>query len=156
MSGNKEKLIGFRSNYDYGYRSQVTFSEPSRTKQSFKDESDINNILKKYRQTGVFPLASQQGQYGDFSQVTDYQSALNQVAIARSAFTSLPSHIRERFLNDPARFISFAEDPKNSREMIELGLATRLNIEQPREPEGNLKEPKASKSAKSEKSNPDE
>ena len=52
---------------------KFVFVRPSRTQQSFRDECDINNILRKFNVTGELPLGSVQPQYGDFSGITDYQ-----------------------------------------------------------------------------------
>lgn len=107
-------------------RVQKVFTKPSRAKQSFKDECDVNVILKKYRQTGVLThIRNSAARYGDFSNVTDYQSAIQQVAEAEKAFSAIPAWIREKFDNDPAAFVNFASDPKNLETMVEMGLAEK-------------------------------
>lgn len=98
--------------------------EPSLTKQSFKDECDINVILKRYKLTGLVEhVQSARGGYGDFTQVTDYQSALNAVLLAQDAFLELPATIRERFGNEPDAFVRFVDDPANAQALVDLGLA---------------------------------
>ena len=101
---------------------KLVFVSPSRTKQSFRDECDINNILRKFNVTGQLPVGSVQPEYGDFSGVTDYQSALNAVMAAQDSFFALPAKIRSRFDNDPALFVEFASDEANKDEMKALGL----------------------------------
>jgi len=101
---------------------KLVFTSPSRTKQSFRDECDINNILRKFNVTGELPVGSVQPQYGDFSGITDYQSALNAVMAAQDSFLALPAKIRSRFDNDPALFVDFASDEANKDEMKALGL----------------------------------
>jgi len=101
---------------------KLVFTRPSRTKQSFRDECDINNILRKFNVTGQLPVGSVQPQYGDFSGVTDYQSALNAVMAAQDSFLALPAKVRSRFANDPALFVEFASDEANKDEMRALGL----------------------------------
>jgi phage internal scaffolding protein len=100
----------------------LSFSKPSLTKQSFRDECDINNILRKFNVTGELPAGSVQPQYGDFSGITDYQSALNAVMAAQDSFLALPAKVRARFDNDPALFVDFASDEANRDEMKALGL----------------------------------
>jgi len=96
---------------------------PSRTKQASKDECDVNNIVKKYTQSGVLThVRMSQPQYGDFTQVADYQTALNAVMQAQETFSQLPPKIRARFGNDPGQFLEFMEDPKNDAESRHLGL----------------------------------
>ncbi len=96
---------------------------PSRTKQSFKKEANINTIMKRYEQTGNLPeIAGRIPQYGDFSNVGTYQEALHQVEAGRQAFMALPAAIRDLVQNDPALFMAFVSDPENREQMIELGL----------------------------------
>lgn len=112
-------------------RSDFNTIGKSATKQSFKDECDINTILKKYRKSGLLEHVSQyQGKYADLSEPTDYQTALNIVIQATAAFDSLPSNIRKRFANNPGAFLEFADNPDNQEEMIKLGLATRKPSEE--------------------------
>jgi phage internal scaffolding protein len=101
---------------------KFVFTSPSRTKQSFRDECDINNILRQFNVTGQLPVGSVQPQYGDFSGITDYQSALNAVMAAQDSFLQLPAKVRAKFDNDPALFVEFASDEANRDEMKALGL----------------------------------
>lgn len=97
---------------------------PSMTKQSFKEEVDINEIMKR-AQNGM-DISSQVreriAQYGDFTQIGSYQEALNTVKRAQDAFYVLDANVRERFMNDPGRMISFLQDPANYDEAVKLGL----------------------------------
>jgi len=103
-------------------RSKLVFTRPSRTKQSFRDECDINTILRQFNVTGQLPIGSVQPQYGDFSGITDYQSALNAVMAAQDSFLELPAKIRAKFDNDPALFVDWASDEANRDEMKAMGL----------------------------------
>lgn len=103
-------------------RSKLIFTRPSRTKQSFRDECDINTILRQFNVTGQLPVGSVQPQYGDFSGITDYQSALNAVMAAQDSFLQLPAKVRAKFDNDPALFVEFASNEANRDEMKALGL----------------------------------
>lgn len=99
---------------------------PSMTRQSEMDACDIHNILKQFSQQGFEALVRERaslGQYADLTALPDYQDALNTVLSAQSAFAALPSQVRERFSNDPARFVQFLADPANVQEAIRLGLA---------------------------------
>jgi len=101
---------------------KFVFTSPSRTKQSFRDECDINHILRQFNVTGQLPVGSVQPQYGDFSGITDYQSALNAVMAAQDSFLALPAKLRAKFDNDPAVFVDWASDEANKDEMKALGL----------------------------------
>lgn len=103
----------------------IVFEEASKTQQHFKDECDIDRILKKYNETGflVNPLEQRRpAQWGDFSSVADYQASMNRLVQVQEAFDALPSRIRERFRNDPMQMLAFLENPDNEKEAVELGL----------------------------------
>lgn len=98
----------------------------SMTKQSFKDETNINRIMSKYQATGIVTHLNQKNpMYGDFSDVPDYQTALNLVLSANESFMQLPAKIRAKFSNDPAEFLDFVGNPDNAEELYTLGLAVR-------------------------------
>jgi len=107
-------------------RVQLVCKDPSRTRQEFLEETNVNTILKKFELTGQLPdLIRSNPQFGDFSDVPDYQDSLNRVLFAQEQFAALSSRVRARFENDPAKFLAFASDPKNLDEMVTLGLATK-------------------------------
>lgn len=101
---------------------------PSMTKQSFKDECDINNIIKSYSVTGQLThinAKAAQGAYQDLPDEVDFQTSLNVIKAATESFATLPSHVRARFNNDPAQFLAFMEDANNVDEMVKMGLASK-------------------------------
>ena len=80
----------------------------SMTQQQFKAECDVNDILAKYKRTGMLShIQKHQGNFGDFSSVEDYQTSLGKLMQAQQSFESLPSELRAKFENDPAQLISF-------------------------------------------------
>jgi len=96
----------------------------SLTKQAFKKECDINQIMKQYKKNGLLDhLNTHQGNYGSFIGYEDYHSSLNKILEAKDAFYTIPSDIRAKFDNDPSLFIKFAQDEKNYDQMVEMGLA---------------------------------
>lgn len=97
-------------------------TEPTLTQQQFKEQCDINNIIKHYTQTGELPLSKKVGQFLDVSNVQDYHTALQTVFEAQHAFDALPSSIRSRFENDPNQLLAFIEDDANHEEALTLGL----------------------------------
>lgn len=111
-------------------RVKKEFLLPTRTKQSFKDECDINKIMHRFKNVMGADYLNRyngyvNGQFGDFSNVVDYRSALDQISQARAVFEALPSKVRARFFNDPAEFLDFCQNPANEDEMVNLGLATK-------------------------------
>lgn len=104
-------------------RVQTINELPSMAQQQFKDECDINNIMKKYQSTGQFlHTTSKQGRYADFSDIKDYQEMLDTVRYADAAFLELPAQVRARFQNNPAELLSFLQDKSNYDEGVKLGL----------------------------------
>lgn len=109
----------------YGPKLRVSMDftdQPSLTKQSFKNECDINVIMAQYLKTGVIDFAQKHApRYGDATGA-DFQDAMLIVAESRSMFNDLPANLRNRFNNDPALFLDFVHDEANREEMAELGL----------------------------------
>jgi len=104
-------------------RVQTINTEKSLTQQQFKDQTDINNIIAKYKKTGELVHTSRKlGIYADVSNITDYHSSLQKVLDAQNAFSTLPSHIRLRFHNNPEELLRFLQNPENISEGITLGL----------------------------------
>lgn len=118
--------------------------EPSMTQQQFKDEADINYIIKMYDSTGVYPgatgAAPREPMYGDFTDLPDNaQQAYNQIIDAKNNFNQLPLEIRKRFNYDPSLFLDFVQDPANMKELVTLGLATSrgdANVTEQTNPQG--------------------
>ena len=106
-------------------RVQVT-CKGGRTKQSFKNECDVNRILANYRKTGLLTHVQQhQGKYGDFTHAVPYHEAYQQVLLAQDMFASLPAAVRAVFNNDAGQFLAFADNPANFDAMVEMGLAPK-------------------------------
>lgn len=96
--------------------------DDDKTHQSFKDECDINTIVRRFGLTGDLPNDLAVPQYGDFTGIGDYQSALNAVMKAEADFLALPADLRARFENDPQRLMDFVHDAGNREEAVKLGL----------------------------------
>lgn len=111
--------------------------EPTRTQQQYKDEVDINTIAKNFGLTGRLPENVRMPTYGDFSDVDDYQSAINAARWAEHSFMQMPANVRERFQNDPQAFLAFCSDAANRDEAIKLGLvaAPPVSAQTPPPPE---------------------
>lgn len=93
------------------------------TKQADMKDADINAIFKRFEKTGQLPnMIAKVPTYGDFSNVPDYQEALQIVAHAREQFENLDVTVRNKFDNDPSKFLGFATDPKNMDELEKMGL----------------------------------
>lgn len=102
--------------------SGIACEDASLAQQQFKDECDINNILRQFNITGQLPDAPLSPKYGDFTGISDYKTALDRVIAADEEFMNLPATIRARFENEPAKLIEFLDDASNREEAEKLGL----------------------------------
>lgn len=112
-------------NYDTDHASRTTGfvnSLPSLAQQQFKDECDINTIAKNFGLTGQLPTPVYLPTFDDFSEVSDFQSALHAIQRAEASFLAMPSAVRERFNNNSQKFLEFTSDARNAAELKALGL----------------------------------
>ncbi|AXH77007.1 MAG: internal scaffolding protein [Microviridae sp.] len=111
----------------------VYFDEPSRTRQEFADECDINVLMRKFEATGVVShVADREPMYLDLSDgVPDLARALDIVREATTSFMSLPARARAEFDNDPVKFVAFCQNPDNGDKLVEWGLAVPRDVPVP-------------------------
>lgn len=96
----------------------------TKAQQQFKEQADINRIVKQFGVTGQVPVTTRQPiTDADFVAVTDYHSAMNLIRQSEESFLALAPEVREKFENDPGRFVEFASNPENLDAMREMGLA---------------------------------
>lgn len=96
----------------FGSRRPVTvdFSSDDRTHQSFKDQCDVNNILKKFVTTGhLSHQAKGVPQYMDTTSVGDYFQAMEVVMAVNDFFEDLPAAVKKEFQNRPEDFLEFVQ-----------------------------------------------
>ncbi len=87
--------------------------DDGRTKQSFRDECDINAIMDRAAQGGTIThLAKWEGIYADFSEY-DFQDHNQKLTKGREIFDDLPAEIRREFGQSPQAFFDYVNDPKN-------------------------------------------
>lgn len=116
-----------RSAYNYdmdsaSLESALRCEDLSLAVQSALEETDINTIVRRFGLTGQLPEDVRAPQYGDFTEVLDYQSALNAVKAADDSFMQMPADVRARFHNDPGEFVDFVANDANREEAKKLGL----------------------------------
>lgn len=129
----KKVFIRSPYNYDRNEASKAcAYHEtmPSLTVQDQKDDADINVIVRRFGLTGVMPVNHRVPEYGDFTHVQDYQSAVNAIVAAHDHFMEMPAEVRSEFGNDPQRFMEFCHNPASLPRMRELGLAIPEKIVQ--------------------------
>ena len=101
-------------------------NDPGLTDQSQAAETDVNLIVKRALKSGVLPGLDAPKIFADVSNAMSYHEAKNLIINAENQFNSLDAHVRIKFENDPAQFLSFVEDPKNAEELVKLGLASAI------------------------------
>lgn len=124
------------SRFDRPQVAGLTCEDESLTQQQFKDECDIDCILRRYDQTGVLvdPLSERRlAQFGDFSNLPSFAEYQNRLAEVSEYFMSLPPDIRSNFANDVGTFIEAIGNPDNESKLIELGILEKVASE-PSEP----------------------
>lgn len=94
----------------------------TRTQQHFKEECDVNKIMKRAKATGQMPTGTRKPWFGDFSSGKDFHDTQQDLVEAESAFMSLPAEMRKRFNHSVAELLDFLADDKNRDEAIKLGL----------------------------------
>lgn len=99
-----------------------TSADLVRTKQSFKAECDINNILARFKRDGqIAHINRNAGRYLDLTRVGDFRESLERVSEATEFFMGLSASTRAQFDNDPAAFLDFM-NTASLEELEEAGL----------------------------------
>lgn len=98
----------------------------SRTQQHFKNECNINSIMKKYEKTGFLTdptkIPTRCPQFGDFSNIVDYQTLKNKQIEIDKYFSSLPAALRVHFNHNPQELMEWIIKPENKQKALEMGL----------------------------------
>lgn len=94
-------------NYDRDQVSKntaVIFEDETLTQQNFKDDADLNIMIRKY---GVLPVQEVNWDEFDSSVIpSDYHQLQNQLIEADQAFMGLPAELRSQVDNDPAKLLA--------------------------------------------------
>lgn len=91
--------------------------DDGRTKQCFKDQCDIDKIMRRFDETGTIShLSKFEGVYADFSDF-DFHEQSNMLARGEQIFEDLPAEIRREFAQSPAEFFKYVNDPANQKDL---------------------------------------
>lgn len=101
----------------------------ARTEQHYKDDCDINVIIKRFG-AGAKATPQDPGFY-TIDRETDYQQSLNFIDEGKRAFLTVPAELRARFDNNPSRFIEYMRDEKNHEEARRFGILPKIKAEKP-------------------------
>lgn len=128
------ELPRFKTPYNHDTRlasrlSAVYSKQPSLTKQEFKEETNINTILDRFKRTGEIPPVVLPEHFADLSERPTYFDIATKVATANHLFYRLPATTRAIFQNDPNRWadeVVKATNSNNAELLEQLGIdATR-------------------------------
>jgi len=115
LSGNKYKKT--EDGHRQGELIQIQKYEDGRTKQSFKDSTDIKKIMARFDKTGTIShLSKFEGVYADFSDF-DFHEQNTMLARGNEIFAALPAEIRREFSQSPAKFFEYVNDPANAKDL---------------------------------------
>jgi phage internal scaffolding protein len=70
-------------------------------------------MMKRFGVTGKLPENPRVPQYGDFSEITDYRSAIEAIRNADEKFMEFPADVRALFENNPQNVLDFVANPAN-------------------------------------------
>lgn len=129
----KHQILRSAFNYDRDAVSLVNgleCPEPTLTQQNTAEQTDINYIVATFARTGVLPQAQKLPTYGDFSQVSDFRSAMELIQQSQELFQNLPSDARSHFNNNPALFLDYMQNSPEQALIDKLGLSDYVDTPQ--------------------------
>lgn len=118
-------------------RTATTCSDPSLTKQEFKDETDINVILDRFMKTKELPPMALPEHFLDLSGRKTYFEMASQVAEANEKFYLLDADTRAQFQNDPTKWadaVVSATEHGDRKALREMGIDVPDEPAEPRDP----------------------
>lgn len=108
--------------------------DKSLTQQQFKEECDINTIVKNFKVTGNLPLTNLPPLQDDFDsdEIFDFQSAMNMVIQAKQSFAGMAAEVRDAFNHDPQRYVSqvdaWIKEPDKERREMNLSVMRAMGL----------------------------
>lgn len=121
----KPPFIRSPYNYDLDQASnEAAYVEtmPSLTIQSQSEDADLNVIMKRVGLGMPMPQNPRTPEYGDYTQVKDFRTALEAVRAAETEFMKYPANVRAAFQNDPQAFLEAFHTPGYEEQLRNLGL----------------------------------
>lgn len=122
----------FRTPVTPRHRVRLACDGPSRAKQSFKDECDVNQIVASFQKTGLIThVAKHAPRYG-YASSLQFRESIELIRQGREMFAELPSSTRKEFDNNVEDFLDWAQDPDNADRLDAIGkLATPSEVKEP-------------------------
>jgi hypothetical protein len=99
--------------------------DPSLAVQADKDLFNPNRVMKQYFRDGDISIFERRrGIYADISDlgsISSYSDVVKALEPVNNLFMTLPALEREEFMNDPIKFLDFAQNPDNKQWLIDRG-----------------------------------
>lgn len=114
LSDGKEELV--KVHVDCGLCG-LTFSRPSKVKPQFKDECDLNLIVKRFLKDGTLPnCGSGRPEIANSLSLPDnFQDLMDANVKVRQSFDLLPQEVRNQFNNDPESWLAALDEQERKR-----------------------------------------
>lgn len=111
-------LQNFGKHDKNGLLIQPTYKD-GRTKQAFKNETDIQIIMARADKAGTIShLQKFEGIYADYSDF-DFHEQTERLTQGRMVFDELPAEVRKEFGQSPQAFFEYVNDPANIDKLAE-------------------------------------
>lgn len=126
---NREHDFQIVKPYGEKLKVETVNDQPSLTKQSFAEELDANNIIKRFGPQNIEAAYKFEAIYGEFTSY-DLREAIDKVEKSAELFQDVPADLRIKFNNDPGKFIDFVTDENNLDTLREHGLAKAIEVQE--------------------------
>lgn len=114
--------VKINSIYSDRVRSSVRFTQPSKVQKQFAEQCSTEHIVEKFLRGEPVATASKPAVYADLTQVPDFESLQDRLAVLNNWFNDLPSEVRSEFDNDPQKALEELTKPDRMSDAVELGL----------------------------------
>lgn len=114
--------VKINSIYSDRVRSSVRFTQPSKVQKQFAEQCSTEHIVEKFLRGEPVATASKPAVYADLTQVPDFESLQDRLAVLNNWFNDLPSEVRSEYGNDPNKALEELTKPGSLEYAVELGL----------------------------------
>lgn len=114
--------VKINSIYSDRVRSSVRFTQPSKVQKQFAEQCSTEHIVEKFLRGEPVATASKPAVYADLTQVPDFESLQERLAVLNNWFNDLPSEVRSEYGNDPQKALEELTKPGSLEYAVELGL----------------------------------
>lgn len=108
--------------YSDRVRSSLRFTQPSKVQKQFAEQCSTEHIVEKFLRGEPVATASKAAVYADLTQVPDFESLQDRLAVLNNWFNDLPSEVRSEYGNDPNKALEELTKPGSLEYAVELGL----------------------------------